>query len=102
MVYMEANTLPRLRPTARAIMTFIFLAINATEREAIASVKPRGRADRWGNSYFAPRNSIRNGFKSSLVRRGLIEVTNVKVGNARTFRLTPRGLAALLLSSPSV
>lgn len=105
MVYMETNGI-KLRPTARRILETIYRLGEATERLALSGVGPdwrmgpNHRTPRWGNSYFAPVGSTRNGYASSLIRRGLIEPTGQFLCRARTFRLTPKGLASLRLSSP--
>jgi hypothetical protein len=78
----------------------------ATQKELLALIRPEytqyvfsdgtrePTSNRWGNSYLARRQGC-NGYRASLVLRGVVAISNIKRGRCLTYVITPKGMAVL-------
>lgn len=85
----------KLGNTAKKIIEFIWAHGASTEREVIDAIRPEGRSERWGNSYFLVGRG--NGRHSSLFKRGFIDTVGIdRRTGARLWDITPAALDVVI------
>lgn len=83
----------KIGKTARSIIWFLWENGASTERQIVDALRPPGRSDRWGNSYFLTGRG--NGSESSLYHRGLIYQVGTW-GRARLWNITPAAVGVIM------